>query len=775
MSVPPPAPINLPAGAVVAAGLGVATVLPDLDFETKSEAGFVWNPATNKWTCLPGAPGSRKGLQIVGAAVYATHPSTEILSLAYDLKDGRGQRRWKRGDPPPYELFAYIASGGLLEAHNSAFEHWVWQHVAVPKLGWPPLPLAQLRCSMAKAKAFALPGALDDLGSVLQLRHQKDKEGARLIKKFSIPRDPTKNDPRRWITPEEDPADAAKLYDYNGRDIEAESEASSRIPDLPPDELAYWLCDQEINYRGVAVDTVAVADCIAIVEQVFERYNGELARITAGAITQGSQTEKMKDWLRTRQVFMQSMDEEAVDRMLEDPCLAGDCRRVLELRSKVGSASIKKLFTIRNQTSQWGRIHDLINYHQARTGRDGGRDAQTQNLPRTGLDVWKCRRCSHWFGAHTKHCYWCGTDYIPAPDEKPKEWNADVFADAFHILASRDLDTVELFFGDAFSLIIGCLRGLFIAAPGHDMIASDYSSIEGVVTAALAGCGWRLEAYRAGKDMYLVSAANITGIQYEDYIAYGKEHGSKHPDRQRFGKVPELSLGYGGWIGAAKQFGADEYFTDEEIKKLILDWRAASPEIVEFWGGQFRSLPWLSDYRAELFGLEGCAIQAIQNPGKWFTYRAPHPDAQPINYVFYNSALYCLLPSGRYLTYHNAALEPASRGIHDNALSITFWGWNSNPKMGPLGWAKMETYGGKLAENVVQAVSRDIFRDAVVRFRDTIYKVVLRVHDEIVAEVPTGTGDLKEFERIMSVLPAWAASWPVVAKGGWVGERYRKD
>lgn len=775
---PPPIASELPAGYQLRAGLTHSTILPDLDFETYSEAGFRWDDATGKWECLPGAPGHRKGLEIVGAAVYATHPSTEILSLKYNLKDGRGDRHWKPGDPPPQELFDYIAAGGLLEAHNSGFEHWIWNQCAVPKLGWPPLPLRQLRCSMAKARAHAMPAPLGKLTEVLRTKIQKDKDGDRLLKKFSIPQNPTKKQPRLRIRPEDDPEDAARLYNYNGIDIASEAEASALLPDLGPEELEYWLCDQAINYRGVAVDMEAVNNCIAIMEQAFQKYNSELAKLTGGAVEQGSQTERLKGWLLNRGVQMFAMDSDAVEETLKDPWIPDDARRALEIREKIGSASVKKLYAFRNTVSKWGRIHDLINYHAARTGRDGGKDAQTQNLPKAGPEVFKCGSCARYFGIHTHVCPWCET--LQPPSLEKLEWHPAVVDDVLEIIATRSLDLVERFFGDAFENIVGCLRGLLVAAPGHDLIASDFSAIEGVVTAALAGEEWRLEVFRTHGKIYEMSASKVSGVPLEEFLKYKKETGRHRPERQSIGKCLELACGFGGWVGATKaaNIRMDRFFTDDQIAQHILAWRAESPAIVELWGGQFRGHPFRAEtIRAEYFGLEGAAIQAILNPGTTYTVQAPHKDSRPIRYVMHGDVLYCILPSGRPLAYHRPRLEPGTKGpwAQHGGLSITFWGWNSNPKMGPMGWCHMDTYGGKLTENVVQAVARDILRDAVIRLMRAAYPVVLRVHDEIVAEVPKGFGSVEEFEAIMSVMPSWAQGWPVFARGGWRGYRYRKD
>lgn len=199
---PPPPPLEaLPAGYQLAAGLGVATVLPDIDVETYSEAGYLWDEGTGKWACLPNAPQGKMGISVVGAAVYAEHPTCEMLSLAYDLKEGLGKRFWRQGLPPPYDLWAHVLQGGLLEAFNANFEYWIWHHVAHRRMGWPKLHPWQLRCAMAKGRSWQMPGALAHVGEVLDLAVQKDVRGKALLNKFSVPRNPTKTDPRRRIRP----------------------------------------------------------------------------------------------------------------------------------------------------------------------------------------------------------------------------------------------------------------------------------------------------------------------------------------------------------------------------------------------------------------------------------------------------------------------------------------------------------------------------------------------------------------------------------------------
>ena len=159
-------------------------------------------------------------------------------------------------------------------------------------------------------------------------------------------------------------------------------------------------------------------------------------------------------------------------------------------------------------------------------------------------------------------------------------------------------------------------------------------------------------------------------------------------------------------------------------------------------------------------------MTAILTPGHSFSYRG-------ITYTVRGDALYCQLLSGRYLTYHRPRLGDSTRRIGEKTIS--FEGWNTNPKYGPIGWVRMETYGAKLTENIVQATARDIQVYGLLALERAGYPIVLHVYDEDVAEVREGEGSIEEFERIMSTMPAWASGWPIKASGGWRGKRYRKD
>lgn len=725
-----------------------------LDFETYSEAGYCWQADTRKWGPLPGVSATKKGLKAVGMRVYAEHPTAEVVTMSYRLP-GHPLRRWNPSMPPPADLFAHIAAGGLVEAHNAGFEQTIWLHVCQRKYGWPTVPPRQWRCSAAKARALGLPPSLEKLGEALRLPVQKDPEGKRLMRVFSMPRNPTKTDPRTRYTRADKP-DAAEAYDrYCDRDVEAEEAASERMAPLIPDELEFWLCDQAVNRRGIGIDRASVEACCDLVAATLDDLNARCVSIT-GATT--SEVQQLIGWLAAHGVHTGNLDDDAIGALLDRDDLPETAREVLQLRRSAASASVKKVFAMRAHTTADDRVCDLFVYHGASTGRDTHQDVQPGNLPKSGPALRWCESdgCGKPYGRHLDACPWCGTS---AAFSRESGWTWEAAEDALWLIrTTRSPDAVRMFLGDPLLAVSGCVRSLFRAAPDHDLISSDYSSIEAVVAACLAGEQWRIDAFHRREDIYLHGAAGITGKTYDWYLANG---GKKHPDRQKIGKPGELGLGFGGWVSAWRAFGGEG--EDDEVKAKIIAWREASPAIVEMWGGQVRGKPWAPDY-AELFGLEGMAISAVLEPGRLSQYRQ-------IGYIVEGDCLFCVLPSGRRIAYQEPRLAP---GKWDGQWSLSYMTWNTNPTMGPIGWIRKDTYSGRLFENVVQATARDVMRDAVIRLERSGYPVVLRVHDELASEVPKGFGSIAEYERLMEPTADWCRGWPIRADGGWRGERYRK-
>lgn len=731
------------------------------DFETYSEAGQYWDG--KKWH---GPPGSiNRGIKAVGTFAYAEHPTTEVLVFSYRLPTWAPDvtRRWLPGQLPPQDLFDYLASGGVIEFHNSMFEKAIWRHVCQRLYGWPRLNHRQVRCSMAKAHVNNYPGGLGQLSEVLGLDTRKNKDGTRLLNKFSVPQKPTKKRPTFRVFPADDPEDAENLYGYCDTDVLSEEEASRTMFPLSHAELEFWHVDQDINWRGLGVDTVSVDNMAAVLEQALETYGAEMREITGGLTT--NQIKELRGWLAARGVYMDTMSADDVDELLLRRDLPADCHRVLELRSLSGSASVKKLYAMQRTVSRDGRVRNIIVHHGARTGRPTGDLVQPLNLPKSGPDlVWcdNCSRPSKWpAGPHG--CPWCMSSSVIG---KPRKgWKFEAVEFALEIMASRSLAAVVHFFGDALLTISGCIRSMFVAGPGRELIASDYSAIEAVVTAMLSGCQWRIETFRKKLDIYLASASRITGRTLEEYLEHARENGEHHPDRQKIGKPSELGLGFGGWLTAWRQFDDTDTFTDEQVKQNILAWRAASPEIPEMWGGQCRGRG--REYRLERFGFEGAFVNAIQYPNQMF-------ESHGIRFFTRGDTLVIRLLSGRELVYHSPRLFPTQTEWKPGTLDITYMTWNTNPKYGPIGWVPMKTYGGRICENVVQATAHDIQRFGILALERAGYPVVLHVYDEDVSEVPEGFGSIEEYERIMSTMPPWAEGWPVRAAGGWRGRRYRK-
>lgn len=783
-------------------------VTAELDFETYSEAGFLWDAVANRWRPPQGA--QKPGLFAVGAAAYSEHPTCEILCATYRLPGGQ-RTPWRPGMPPPVDLFAHIAAGGLVEAFNVGFERWAWVNVAATRMGWPHVPFEQWRCAMARSRAHALPGGLEPVGRVLALTVQKNADGKRLLKKFSQPRNPTQADSRTRIVPlwtetdvvaeladlvpalrpraaalrkltegvQADCEDTQRLLEYNDTDVAVEVELGTRIPHLTPVELAYWRDDQAINYRGVRIDMAGVLDCIAIIEQAHARYGEELQAL-AGC--KPSEIAKLTGWLHGRGVSTHSLDEDAVVALLARTDLPVEARRALEIRAAVGAASVKKVYAMRNHATRHSRLHDLYTYHGAHTGRPTGNGSQPTNLPKAGPEVRRCGYvlaggrdvplvaggCGRYHGAHTMTCHWCQRTTVRTPTDPAREWSPDAADDALAAISTRALDVVETLFGDAMLTVSGVLRALFIASPGCDLISSDFTAIEGVVIAAIADEKWRLEVFRTHGKIYEASAAQSTGIPFDEILAYRKRTGQHHPVRT-LGKFQELALGFGGWINGWKAFGGPG--TDEEITQNILTWRDASPAIVELWGGQARRDHY--GWREDHYGLEGAAVLAVLNAGRSFQARRLDGTDTGVSYETRGRALYCTVPSGGVITYHNPVLMQGER--HWRGLELSFEGWNTNPKNGPVGWVRKKTYSGKLAENVVQKTARDIQMNAIRRCEASgRYPVVMHTYDEIVAEVRQGDGSVEELELLMTVPAPWHADWPIKAAGGWRRQRYCK-
>ncbi len=759
-------PSQFPTGTQYPCGNHVSTVMPSFDFETYSKVGYVIDERTGKVRGL--SPQGKGGLPVVGTPVYAEHPSTRVVCLYYDLKDGKGNRGWIPGTPTPVDLLNHIAGMRPIEAWNITFEWWIWNMICVRQFGWPPLQLEQCYCAMAKSRRHSMPGGLGNCAKVLGTP-LKDKEGTRLINKLSRPVSATKNRPLPYWDFTNAWDDYMKFYSYCADDVRAEDGAAALIPDLTPYERQTWLTDQTINARGVRVDTVALNAMQRIMDEMFAQYVEELKALTGGLVDSASKVAKLGEWLGTQGVTMYDMKADTVDEKMAELEAEGwtenPAYRALQIRSILSSANIKKIPTLLMRLSSDGRLRDQYSYCGAdRSGRWSAGGVQLQNVTAKGPKSAMCEGCEKHFNPRKlTGCPRCGSTMW----HKMNDWTVEAVMDAKQDLIYNNLAFIEHVWGDPSTVLCGCLRGLFVAKEGARFICCDFAAIEAVIAACISRCQWRIEVFQTHGKIYEMSASTITGTPLDEYFLYKEQNGFDHSDRKKIGKVAELASSYSGWLGAWRQFGAEG--TDEELKIQILAWRDASPEIVEMWGGQFRQIgpkPW--NARPELYGLEGMAIMAILNPGQ--QYRC-----NDIAYHVHQDVLYCRLPSGRFLTYHRPRLidgdDKLKRGP---CYKITFEGWNSNTQKGAVGWHVLETYSGRLFENICQGIGADIQAEALVRLEKRGYPVVMHTHDEAICEMQYGIGSVDEMCAIMAERPEWANWWPIKA-AGWEHTIYQKD
>lgn len=298
------------------------------------------------------------------------------------------------------------------------------------------------------------------------------------------------------------------------------------------------------------------------------------------------------------------------------------------------------------------------------------------------------------------------------------------------LVRQRDLETLEMCFDSVPDVLSQLIRTAFVAKPGHTFLVSDYAAIEARVIAYLAGEKWRMEVFANGGDIYCSSASQMFKVPVE-------KHGINGHLRQK-GKIAELACGYGGGPGALKAFGADKMgLTEEEMQDIVTQWRLASPTIPKFWRDT-----------------ENAAKNALENPGLTFTLPCG------VKYRRDADALRCRLPSGRILSYWGARIDNGS---------ITFMGQNQTTRK----WEKMETWGGRLVENIVQAYARDCLAVALLRLDEAGYQITFHVHDEIIAEAPEGSR-WEDMAEIMGRPIEWAPG--LLLRGdGYETKFYMKD
>lgn len=638
---------------------------------------------------------------------------------------------------------------------------------------------------------MSLPRGLADLGAALDLTIQKDKEGSRLIRKFSIPRRVRKGEePGVYFNqPEDAPEEFERFHDYCDDDVRTEAGADRRMVPLSADEQDLYVLSERINDRGIRIDRRSARAALRLAEKAKLKLDRELRLLTGGYVPSTTQPGKLVEWVEAQGVPMSSAAKAEIEALLELDDLPANVRRAVEIRQEAAKTSVAKLKAMLDRASNDGRVRGTTIYHGAGTGRFQSVGVNFSNLPR------------------------------------PRREFDDAHIDRkalFEAFRCEDPDWLQFLYGDTLGrplhLVSDAIRGFIMAAPGHDLIQADYSGIEGAVIAWSSGEHWKVQAMHeiiadpSLPDMYRRTAAGILNLPVETVT-------KKHWARQAVGKVSELALGFGGGVSAfhsmSKNYGvkldplfgpvwatADEERRERAVKRyesnvkrgkekadelsreawlaceiIKVGWRETNPAIKKGWHAR-----------------EDAVRDAIRNPGTQFA-------ALKCSYLVARGFLWCRLPSGRCLAYgapklrdqvwaevllddgtwcdaevmdREAAERMAARGKcrinGTTSPSISALSVNSVTKK----WTRSHLYGGLLAENDTQAIARDLLVNGMRKAEAAGYPIIAHVYDEMIAEVPRGSGDLAAFEKLICELPEWAAGLPLTA-GGWRGKRYRKE
>jgi DNA polymerase len=470
---------------------------------------------------------SAVNLAEVGAHRYAVDKSTKIRCVGYAVDNGPVQI-WTPGEPIPQPFFdAANNPDWTVVAHHAQFESAIERHILAPHYGWPLVPIERHRCTMAAALAAALPGKLENVAAALELTHQKDKAGQRLMLRLSrIGYVPTAEELQR-------------LYDYCRRDVEIERELHHKLPPLSADEQKLWELDARINARGFYVDLQLAEATRKIVHEEEKAINAEIAELTNGKITSIHEVAKITAHLQELGYDVTDLTKKSVSALLaQEP--EGDGKRLLELRQQGAQAAARKLDSLIASIDADQRLRDTLKYHVASTGRWAGRGAQPQNL------------------------------------KKPKTKNIDVAVDA---IRNGDLERLRRI-GAPLAIAGDVSRNMIIAPPGHVLIGADFSAIESRGLAWLAGETWKLDTYRQFDETgdpklepYCVTASKILrrGVTPEDESA------------RAVGKVCDLAFGFGGGLGAWRRFDNSNTYTDAQVESYKAQWRSTHPATVRFW------------------------------------------------------------------------------------------------------------------------------------------------------------------------------------------------
>lgn len=664
-----------------------------------------------------------------GSYKYIESPDFEILIIGYafDYEDVK-IIDLAQGDELPEEFEEALFNENIRKhAHNAIFER-----NAFKRIGFD-IPIEQWYCTLVKSAYCGLPLGLDQVSKVLDLEDKKLDTGKALIKYFSCPCKPTKVNGMRTRNYPWDAPDKWEMYKtYNKYDVLSEREIYRRLEKykIPDFERLLYILDQTINDRGILIDAELAESAIAVDAEYTEMLMQESKNITN--LENPNSVAQLKKWYNINYAdivnatlteddkkFLATANGQLYD--ATNQSMAADAIKMLLKLNAV--RQIPELVTVLENRQKLGRssvkkYYTMINCKMA------------DNRVRGTFQFYGANRTGRWAGRLVQ-LQNLSKNHISDIDT-PRE-----------LIRKRDWDTVNMLYGDVSDILSQLVRTTFIAPKNKIYSVADFSAIEARVVSWLADEEWRMNVFRGDGKIYEAAGSRMFNVPIEAI--------TKGSDLRAKAKNAELALGYGGSLGAMKRMGGDKMgMSDAEMMHIVKLWRKSNPNIVNLWSE-----------------IEACAHEAVRYHREVI--------GTPRNLVFNCNDEYLTiqLPAGRKLFYYHPQFKQKKVGKSSHTSSVLFYeGLNQETKH----WGLVDTYGGKLTENIVQAISRDLIGYVMENLEKNGFAITMHVHDEAIAEVPEEHSEnwLNTMIDIMRCPPDWASDLPLNA-AGFTSKYYQKD
>ena len=614
----------------------------------------------------------------------------EILLIAYAYDDEEIKIiDLKNNEKIPEKLKEDILDENIIKtAFNANFER-----VCLSKYFNTYLSPKMFRCTQVHALYLGLPHGLENVAKSLRLKEQKLEEGKSLIRFFN------KRENLDLLTSNNEnikKGEVLKKYEefkkYCINDVKVERSIRKILEKvkLPESEQKLWQLDQEINDRGVLVDSKLLNNAIYY-DNYFKNILIEKLK-TITNINNPKSNNQMKDYLNSLGLNVNSLSKESVESLLNSDEVKKNphyekIKEVLHLRKMLNKTSTKKYESMKRCMCDDERIRGLFQFYGAnRTGRWAGRLVQVQNLPQNKINNLEQVREK------------IRNDIIKDFPSRKKEFNKNLNLNLYN---NENLS----------SLLSQLIRTTFIPKKNHRFIIADFSAIEARIIAYLSNEKWRIDVFNTHGKIYEASASKMFKVDIDEI--------TKESELRQKGKIAELALGYQGGVGALVSMGAyNMNLCESELIEIVKAFRSSNPNIVKLWNNAQKAF-----------------IEAVKNKS------VVHIDKN-ISFIYEGNILFIKLPSGRRLSYIRPKID------YDNIFNkyiITYEGIDPTTKKSK----RLTTYGGKLVENIVQAIARDVLAQSMINLKNHGFNIVMHVHDEIVLEVEDNVSSIEEICEIM--------------------------